>query len=299
MIDHLLMGFHFGTCLSPDDFNFFSTVANAVDLNKRVVYGKTLDGRIVGRCLFAINDSGGILTFRRYAHEEREDFGEAVDQFADELASRMNTHLATGGEVSNLVADDWYNDGPIATSAGIFKESGELRSILRDDHSANRIEKLFELVPREMVRDRLSEFLQLPELRENAELRGEFASRFVSDELPRGLQLRVSVASFHGGHMSSAFQVLRRLGWKQTIQQLRRMNCDVCSCFHDLGSYHDVFTMLVEYNPTFAIRAIRACRPTSIRKDSEDADRARRHAIAAAHQKLGRNSLAARLTDKG
>ncbi|MEP3929279.1 MAG: hypothetical protein ABJM55_11355, partial [Rhodopirellula bahusiensis] len=65
VIDFLLMGFHFDTCLSPDSFNFFSTVANAVDLNKRVVYAKTDTGKVIGRCLFALNDSGEVLTAAR------------------------------------------------------------------------------------------------------------------------------------------------------------------------------------------------------------------------------------------
>ncbi|MEM8736261.1 MAG: hypothetical protein AAGG44_18670, partial [Planctomycetota bacterium] len=68
-VDFLLMGFHFDTCLSPHSFNFFSTVANAVDLNKRVVYGKSESGKVIGLCLFALNEVGEILTYHRYSHD--------------------------------------------------------------------------------------------------------------------------------------------------------------------------------------------------------------------------------------
>ena len=91
VVDYLMMGLHFDTCLSPGSCNFFSTIANAVDINKQVVYGKTDSGRVIGRCLFTLTDQGSILTYHRYAHEPADAFDAAVDQFAERLAQAMNT----------------------------------------------------------------------------------------------------------------------------------------------------------------------------------------------------------------
>ena len=63
VIDYLLMGFHFQTCLTPGNVNFYSTLSNAVDINKKALYGKTATGQIIGRCLFALNDHGEVVTF--------------------------------------------------------------------------------------------------------------------------------------------------------------------------------------------------------------------------------------------
>lgn len=106
-----LMGSHFGTCLSVDSFNFFSVFANMADVNKRVLYARTEDGTVVGRCLLGLDDAGGIVTFHPYCHKSV-DFSSVVADFATELARQMGTRLVPRGAVSMLVASDWYDDGP-------------------------------------------------------------------------------------------------------------------------------------------------------------------------------------------
>jgi len=108
-LDVFAMGAHFDTCLSPRGGNFFSVVANAADINKRVLYARC-DDRVVGRCLFAITDSLTLLTFNPYCHE-RIDFSSVVRDFALALAARMGVSFATRGAVSTLLARDWYDDG--------------------------------------------------------------------------------------------------------------------------------------------------------------------------------------------
>jgi hypothetical protein len=105
------MGAHFETCLSPGGGNFFSVLANAADLNKRVLYARRGD-RVVGRCLLAVTDSFAILTFNPYCHERAVDFAAIARTFALELAARMRTRVAPYGAVRLLVARDWYDDGP-------------------------------------------------------------------------------------------------------------------------------------------------------------------------------------------
>jgi len=109
-LEVLRMGEHFGTCLSPGGENFYSAVVNAVDINKRVVYGRDASGAVVGRCLLALTDAGHILTFHPYHH--RGEFAAMMRGFAGELARRMGTVLVPHGAVTQLVATRWYDDGP-------------------------------------------------------------------------------------------------------------------------------------------------------------------------------------------
>jgi len=109
-IEVFAMGAHFGTCLSPGGGNFFSVVANAADVNKRVIYAKR-DGRVVGRCLIALTDTFAILVFNVYAHEDLQ-LETHVRDFVLELAREMGTTVAPRGTVRLLLAHDWYDDGP-------------------------------------------------------------------------------------------------------------------------------------------------------------------------------------------
>ncbi len=103
------MGAHFDTCLSPNSGNFFSVVANAADINKRVLYARR-GSHVVGRCLLAITDTMALLTFQAYCHESI-DFTKIVGRFVGELANRMHTKPVARGTVSTLLARDWYDDG--------------------------------------------------------------------------------------------------------------------------------------------------------------------------------------------
>jgi hypothetical protein len=110
-IEVFAMGAHFGTCLSPDGGNFFSVVANAADVNKRVIYAKR-DGRVIGRCLLALTEGFAILSFHVYAHEQVSKLEQHIRDFVLELANRMHTSVAPRGTVRLLLANDWYDDGP-------------------------------------------------------------------------------------------------------------------------------------------------------------------------------------------
>jgi hypothetical protein len=103
------MGAHFQTCLSPGGGNFFSVVANAADINKRVLYARR-DGGVVGRCLFALTTTHALLTFQVYSHLAG--VNELVRVFAIDLAERMRTTIVPRGTVPTLVASNWYDDGP-------------------------------------------------------------------------------------------------------------------------------------------------------------------------------------------
>ncbi len=111
-LEVLRMGAHFTTCLAPGAINFFAAVVNAADINKRVIYARDADGSVRGRCLIALTDSGGILAFHPYCHDDEHDFTATVRELVVELAAKMGTVLLPTGSVSTLLETRWYDDGP-------------------------------------------------------------------------------------------------------------------------------------------------------------------------------------------
>ncbi len=109
----LRMGEPFDTCLAPGSFNFFSAVANAADINKRVLYARDDNGTVRGRCLLALTDEGHILVFNVYAHTHQDIVADAVTAYVHDLAVAMGTSVTPRGHVRNLIAGDWYDDGPL------------------------------------------------------------------------------------------------------------------------------------------------------------------------------------------
>ena len=110
----LQMGNRFNTCLSRGGCNSFAGVANAIDLNKRVVYARDRKGHIVARQLWAINQEFQLVGFHVYSTymmKEREGLEAIFAAHAREFARSCGLELADKGEVENLVAPQWYDDG--------------------------------------------------------------------------------------------------------------------------------------------------------------------------------------------
>jgi hypothetical protein len=128
------MGGHFRTCLAPGSANFFSVLANAADINKRVLYARTVAGAVVARRLLCLTGDGAMLVFHAYCHEASIDFEAISGELARDLAARMGTHLAGRGQVPTLVASRWYDDGPddITGQLAFLAEGSEFRSRLAD-----------------------------------------------------------------------------------------------------------------------------------------------------------------------
>jgi len=111
VFDILQMGDHFETCLSHDQFNFFSVVANAADLNKRVVYAYDAAGRVFGRCLLGISAEKRLLSFHSYSHAHHAAFEKALNQFLTMLEQSMGIQRGSTGRIPLLLAGNWYDDG--------------------------------------------------------------------------------------------------------------------------------------------------------------------------------------------
>ncbi len=111
----LQMGNYFDTCLSFGGINAFSTVANATELNKRVIYARDGKGRVVGRKLIAINDKGGLVGFRTYTSLDWDNGGKQLNdifrRYATTLAELCHLEMQNEGTIPTLLARHWYDDG--------------------------------------------------------------------------------------------------------------------------------------------------------------------------------------------
>ncbi len=110
----LQMGNYFGTCLSLGGCNSDSAVANAVELNKRVVFARTERGKYVGRQLVGLNEDGRLVGFRVYdtsGPSEHSPLKVLFYRFGCEFAARCGLEMADEGEVPVLFVRDWWDDG--------------------------------------------------------------------------------------------------------------------------------------------------------------------------------------------
>lgn len=167
------MGAHFQTCLRPGGINYASVFANAADINKRVLYLRGEDGRVLGRCLLALTARGEILTFADYCHDSSLGFEEIAARFADQLAERMGTRRIARGPVPVLVAPGWYDDGALdlGGSYPALEEGSPLRERLASVPPDEVVDELRRaLQPAGLNEATLYRVLTLPEIHQRPEL---------------------------------------------------------------------------------------------------------------------------------
>jgi hypothetical protein len=162
-LEILKMGEYFKTCLSIEGVNFYSAVVNAAEVNKRVLYARTRDGRVVGRCLLALSGLGELATFAAYCHSSEVPFEQIVADFARALATRMKSRISRRGEIPRLLAPRWYDDGArdFATEELRLREDASLLEALRSQELGVCMERIRAHGPIE--RALAHAVLQLPE----------------------------------------------------------------------------------------------------------------------------------------
>ena len=111
----LQMGNYFDTCLSFGGGNAFSTVANACELNKRVIYATDGAGQVVGRKLIGLTAESRLIGFRTYSTLGGPAAPTALHaifrRYVVDFAARCRLALADEGTVPRLFAEAWYDDG--------------------------------------------------------------------------------------------------------------------------------------------------------------------------------------------
>ena len=96
-----------GSCLALNGGHVDTTITNAIDVNKRVVWAEHR-GQILGRVLLAMNNEGEILRYRTYYAFTGIDLENTFDAFVKELAKACHTKTSTRENVLLILASDWY-----------------------------------------------------------------------------------------------------------------------------------------------------------------------------------------------
>ena len=116
-LEVLRMGIPFGTCLSLDDgCNAASTVLNAIEANKRVLYVRGAGGKVVARKLIAISKELKIVGYNLYVSMKgpgERAIRSAVDAMCRAIAADVGIPLAGTGEPEDLHGGFWYDDGTV------------------------------------------------------------------------------------------------------------------------------------------------------------------------------------------
>ena len=114
----LQMGNIFGSCLSVGGFNSFSTIANAVEVNKHVLWCKDKQERIIGRKLLVLSPSGKLYGFNSYGAALDEENSQhwikiAFDLFCLQLVKKAGIEMSNerDDEEKLGVFAHWYDDG--------------------------------------------------------------------------------------------------------------------------------------------------------------------------------------------
>ena len=118
-LEVLRMGIPFETCLSlTDGCNAASTVVNAVDANKRVLYVRTNDGAVVARKLLAIDKKDSLIGYNLYLSVRggaETEIRRAITEMCRHVAHEAGVQLANVGEApERLHGTFWYDDGIVA-----------------------------------------------------------------------------------------------------------------------------------------------------------------------------------------
>jgi hypothetical protein len=291
-LEVLRMGEYFQTCLSPGSFNFFSAVANAVDVNKQVIYARDNHGQVVGRCLVALTDTGRLLTFNPYCHVPEIGLGELVARFVECLAAELGTQVARGGTVPPLVAPDWYDDGPhdlCHRFRFLDHDSAFRQSLLTLDRAELLPALQSACAPLPLNEVTLSLFVELPELDRRPELILTLLPMLEAiPNLPQSIWWRVAVLAHRAGNDAFAARVLNRHVVPDLVKTIRR---------HGLYAIEAVLAVLAKLDPSTALRVLRMTRPQGVRDDEDETWADRRELLAAAHEQLGRPELARRLRE--
>ncbi len=167
------MGGHFGTCLSPGNFNYFSVFTNIADVNKQVIYARNERNQVVGRVLIGVTNQGALQVFNKYAHHKSYDFAEQVMAYIEQIATRTGLVLSNQGQVAALCCDQWYDDGAthIKHAYPCMADGSEFRQQIPTMHEADFVTKLTNaLAPQKITALVFPALLAIHEVKDNPQL---------------------------------------------------------------------------------------------------------------------------------
>ncbi|GJL53124.1 MAG: hypothetical protein NPIRA02_02560 [Nitrospirales bacterium] len=263
------MGAHFQTCLGPGEFNFFSVFANAADINKRVLYGRDGNGKVIGRTLFALTNQGGLVPFHIYCHNPKTGYPQAVTAFVKRLAKRMRTIILSDGTIDTLVSRDWYDDGPIDLGCRFL--ALEERSAFRTQLLTIDPKSLPSLLKETFAPIPLNELtiplvLELPEFLKTHTLARPLLDIVANvNRLPLETYLRSLRIALHASIQEYAFSRIGKYVIKKLLQKLRQ---DEYVSEQDLG-------LVVQCHPGNALTLLKRTRLKGVRRWEDEGDQNR------------------------
>ncbi len=112
-LEALRLGTEVGTCLSIGGINVDSAVAAALDVNKRVVFARRGDGRVVARQLVAISEDDRVVFRTVYPENSGAALQDAFYEYDLALCANLGLEPVGGGDwrVASIVTRDDYDDG--------------------------------------------------------------------------------------------------------------------------------------------------------------------------------------------
>ncbi len=146
------MGNLFGTCLSTEGINSHAVVANAVEVNKRVLFLRDSRGRVLGRKLIVLSRQGLLIGFRSYgtgstnAPETYRPWVKILfDLYCRDLTIDMGSPTQSRDphgrdemqtESDLVLFSEWYNDGEEAFDPWIYLRMGRGPAPLPEEREA-------------------------------------------------------------------------------------------------------------------------------------------------------------------
>ena len=116
-LEVLRMGIPFGTCLALETgCNAASTVLNAIDANKRVIYVRSRDRKVIARKLIVLSEEHRLLGYNLYVSTRgpgERAIRNAIDAMCRAISNDVGAPLAVAGEPEKIHEGFWYDDGTV------------------------------------------------------------------------------------------------------------------------------------------------------------------------------------------
>jgi hypothetical protein len=119
-LEALKLGTYVGSCLGLGGELQCSAAANVLDINKRVLYARNLDGRVIGRQLVAYSEAEELVCFWVYPIGASDDLRSLFAEYDERFAMALGVHLyqapdnqAYGDEeydIACILSTGWWDD---------------------------------------------------------------------------------------------------------------------------------------------------------------------------------------------
>ena len=127
----------------------------------------------------------------------------------------------------------------------------------------------------------------LDEFQQRREIVGPFLDRYAFERaISMPIRFRLAILARLAGKEDMAGRVLKGLRINTLPRRLKRVACCYCGTFHGIGTYDEVFDLLIACNPSIALRTLRLTRPAEVKSDADEEHPKRKETLARCYQAL-------------